>query len=95
MFDQGKLIAAICASPVVLERSGVGRGRRITSYPMFKGRFKEYQYELEPEGGFVVDGNLITSRGPGTALRFAVAIVEYLVDEKMAKQVADNVLIKY
>ncbi len=71
----GRPVAAICAAPMVLAAAGVLDGRRATSYPGF----------LEDAGGatvvgdaVVVDGGVITSRGPGTALDFALALVEAL-----------------
>ena len=67
----GRPVAAICAAPMVLAAAGVLEGRRATSYPGFL------------EGGtgeaVVVDRNVITSRGPGTALDFALALVEELL----------------
>ena len=67
----GRPVAAICAAPMVLAAAGVLEGRRATSYPGFL------------EGGTgeaeVVDRNVITSRGPGTALDFALALVEELL----------------
>ena len=67
----GHPVAAICAAPMVLAAAGVLEGRRATSYPGF----------LEGATGdaVVVDRNVITSRGPGTALDFALALVEALM----------------
>jgi 4-methyl-5(b-hydroxyethyl)-thiazole monophosphate biosynthesis len=76
--QDGKLVAAICAAPgVVLGANGLLGTRRFTSYPGFES--------LATGGSFVedrvvVDGNLVTSRGPGTAAEFAEAIVTYLID---------------
>lgn len=75
MNKAGKIVAAICAAPIVLERAGVLEGRRFTAYPgvgekIEGGNFKE---EL-----VVRDGNIITSRGPATSLEFAFAIAEAL-----------------
>lgn len=78
----GKLVAAICASPgVVLGGHGLIGARRFTCYPGFEslvtgGTFVEERV--------VTDGNLITSRGPGTAAEFAEAIVSYLVGPEAA-----------
>jgi protein deglycase len=81
----GGFFAAICASPaVVLQAHGLLKNRRATSHPGFAD-------QLEPndsiESRVVVDGNCITSRGPGTALEFALALVEILYGEEKAKEV--------
>ena len=72
---QGKLIAAICAAPRVLDKIGVIAGKRATSYPAFKEAMTSCNYSEE---AVVVDDNLITSRGPATAHQFAFAILENL-----------------
>ncbi len=81
--DQGKYVAAICAAPQVLARAGVSTGRRLTSYPgeKYEKLFADADYvddNRETEECVVVDGNLITSRGPGTTLPFAYRLVEIL-----------------
>ena len=75
MNKAGKIVAAICAAPIVLERAGVLEGRGFTAYPgvgenIKGGKFKE---EL-----VVKDGNIITSRGPATSMEFAFIIAEAL-----------------
>ncbi len=78
--DTGKLVAALCAAPgVVLGANGLLAGRRFTCYPGFETRVNGGEFS---EDRVVVDGNLITSRGPGTAAEFALAIIRYLVGEK-------------
>ena len=64
----GKYVAAICAAPIVLERAGLLEGRKFTCFPGV-----EEQIDL-----VVVDGNIVTSRGAGTALAFAYALVDLL-----------------
>jgi 4-methyl-5(b-hydroxyethyl)-thiazole monophosphate biosynthesis len=68
-----KLVAAICAAPIALEAAGVLRGKRATSYPGNELPSARYTEER-----VVADGALITSRGPGTALEFALTLVERL-----------------
>ena len=76
VFAAGGLVAAICAAPVVvLQEAGVLRGRRVTCYPGFENRFRGCTCV---EDRVVVDGNVVTSRGPGTAAEFAVKLVEIL-----------------
>lgn len=82
MNGQGKLIAAICAAPSVLAKAGVLEGKRATIYP---GMEKEIPY---PRGErIVVDGNVVTSQGPGTAIEFALKLVDVLVGSDMAYSV--------
>lgn len=79
-FDaQHKWVAAICAAAKVLHTSGIHKGRRLTSYPLEKYRqlFLEESDYVEDEI-VVIDDNLITSRGPGTTLHFAYALVDAL-----------------
>jgi len=86
-FDtEGKLIAAICAAPsVVLAPLGILKGRSVTGYPgMLEGFDKDTVYK---EDSVVVDGNIITSRGPATALSFGLAIAEKLVGRDIADKV--------
>ena len=73
--DPDKKIAAICAAPMVFAKAGVTRGHRLTSYPGFEDLFADALYLEE---AVVVDGNMITSRGPATALPFAYALAEAL-----------------
>jgi 4-methyl-5(b-hydroxyethyl)-thiazole monophosphate biosynthesis len=85
-FGSNKLVAAICAGPTVLSDAGILKGKACTIYPgmedeLRKGRGKPKQDMV------VVDGNIITSRGPATALPFALKLAEKLA----GKQVAENV----
>ena len=80
---EDKYVAAICAAPQVLAKAGIAKGRRVTSYPgeNFRLLFADAEYvdnNLETEECVVVDGNLITSRGPGSTLPFAYRLVEIL-----------------
>ena len=72
-----KFVAAICAAPMVLEKAGIIKGRRVTSYPgeEFTTLLKEANYV---EDIVAVDDNLITSRGPASVLPFAYALVDAL-----------------
>lgn len=85
-----RLYAAICAAPaVVLQHHGLLAGRRATCHPALADR-------LEPQAAsperVVVDANCVTSQGPGTALEFALALVERLFGPERAKAVADPML---
>ncbi len=85
--DAGKAIAAICAAPLVLMDAGLLDGKRFTAY---------HSVRAELGGGLeervVVDGNLITSRGAGTAMDFAFAIMAHLMDQATADQVASDIM---
>jgi 4-methyl-5(b-hydroxyethyl)-thiazole monophosphate biosynthesis len=76
---KGKITGAICAAPYVLANAGILDGKRATSYPTFKDRLGSAVYE---EKTVVEDGNVLTSRGPGTALCFGLAIVERLAGKE-------------
>lgn len=87
--DQGRLCAAICAAPTVLAKAGILEQKTATCYPGFEKDLHGAVVSQEP---VVVDGNVITSRGVGTAIPFALALIRYLVDEKTAARVGVKVL---
>jgi 4-methyl-5(b-hydroxyethyl)-thiazole monophosphate biosynthesis len=72
---RGKPVAAICAAPMVLAAAGILDGRRATSYPGF---LKDARNTTVVGDAVVADDGVITSRGPGTALDFALALVTEL-----------------
>jgi len=88
-FGKGKLCAALCAAPTVLAKAGVLAGKKATCYPGLEDRLEGAQFVSD---AVVTDGNVITSRGAGTAIAFALAVVAYLTDENRARTVADNIL---
>lgn len=80
--EAGRELAAICAAPLVLATAGVLQFRDATSYPEVLCE-DELNYKQAP---VVVDGNITTSRGPATAMRFALTLVEKLAGpEKRAE----------
>lgn len=85
----GKLVAAICAAPSVLGEAGLLEGKTATCYPGFEDKLLGATTSLEP---VVVDGNIITSRGMGTAIDFSLAIVAYLVDEEKAEKIREGII---
>ena len=89
--DKGKLTGAICAAPIVLASAGVLEGKRATSYPSYRDRMGAAVYE---EKNVVEDGNILTSRGPGTALCFGLALVRKLAGKERAEKVREAMLIK-
>ena len=74
--DDKKVVAAICAAPMVLKAAGVSAGKNLTSYPgeELKAMFTDANYIDDQL--VVQDGNLITSRGPGTVFDFAYKLVD-------------------
>lgn len=90
-FDaQHKLLAAICAAPLVLAKAGVLKGRRVTIYP---GMEKELEYP-RPER-VVLDGHILTAQGPAVALQFALKVVEQLKGKEVAREVASRLLASF
>jgi 4-methyl-5(b-hydroxyethyl)-thiazole monophosphate biosynthesis len=86
MAEQGKYTAAICASPVVLAEAGILKGKRATGYPGFLDRLGLDDVRLKKDP-VVRDGKVITSRGPGTAMDFALELVEILAGKEKREQV--------
>jgi 4-methyl-5(b-hydroxyethyl)-thiazole monophosphate biosynthesis len=76
---------AICAAPSVLAAAGLLQGRRATSFPGFLDAASGAALSVQP---VVVDGGIVTSRGPGTALDFALALVAELQGEAVRDGVA-------
>ncbi|MBE6910003.1 MAG: DJ-1/PfpI family protein [Ruminococcaceae bacterium] len=81
----GKLTAAICAAPTVLAKAGLLEGRRAVCYP---GLEDQLTGRTGGDGAVEVDGTFITSRGVGTAIPFALAIVAYFSGEEKAQELA-------
>lgn len=88
--SRGKLAGAICAAPYVLAAAGVLEGKRVTAYPSYRDRLGNSRYEEEI---VVEDGNVLTSRGPGTALCFGLAIVRRLKGKETAAAIKEGMLI--
>lgn len=88
--ESGRLVAAICAAPVVLQKAGLTQGRKGTSYPGFGDGlgFADYSEEIS-----VRDGNMITARGPAAAVYFALDIIDYLLGSEKAAEIKDDILL--
>jgi 4-methyl-5(b-hydroxyethyl)-thiazole monophosphate biosynthesis len=84
MSAQGKYVAAICAAPSVLAAAGLLDGKRATCFP---GALDAFPQVLQQHAAVVEDGKLITSRGPGTAMDFALVLVERLVGKAKRDEV--------
>ena len=89
--EKGGLCAAVCAAPIVLDAAGILEGKNATSYPGFDEEMPSCNYKEER---VVIDGNIITGRGPGVAMEFALTVVEYLLDAKERAQLEDAMLVQ-
>ena len=92
--SEDRVVAAICAAPALVlpRQAGLLDGKKFTCYPGM-------EKEAGPKAVFVKqsvvrDGRLITSQGPGTSMDFALELVRELVDEAMAKKLADAMLVR-
>lgn len=79
-----KLVAAICAAPSVLGEANLLQGKNATCHPGFEEKLLG---AVTSEENVVVDGNIITSRGMGTAIDFALAIVKYFADDAAVEKI--------
>ncbi|MCD7709442.1 MAG: DJ-1/PfpI family protein [Clostridiales bacterium] len=87
--SEGKLVAAICAAPSVLGQAGLLNGKRATCHPGFEEKLEGAEFLAQP---VVHDGNIITSRGMGTAIAFALEIVRYFLDDEAAKKICTGLV---
>ena len=86
MAEDGKITAAICAAPKVLAGAGLLDGKQATSYPgcidaMGLPATRVLEHPV------VIDGNVVTSRGPGTAMDFALTLIEQLAGPELRREV--------
>jgi 4-methyl-5(b-hydroxyethyl)-thiazole monophosphate biosynthesis len=89
---EGKLVAAICAAPLVLGGLGLLKGRKATCYPSFESYLTG---ALLTDAVVVTDGNIITGKGPGLVFLFALSVIEYLRGKTAAEEVAASLLLSY
>lgn len=89
--EAGKVTAAICAAPAVLAAAGVLGGKAAACYPSVEADVKAAAGSLRQDA-VVADGQVITSRGPATALAFALSLVEKLAGAEKRRQVAGDML---
>ncbi len=89
--DEERMIGAICAAPTVLDKHGLSEGKTITCHPVCQEAVKNSRLSQDR---VVTDGLLITSKGPGTALEFALKLVERLCGREKMEEVNKGVLAK-
>ena len=81
---EGKLVAAICAAPSVLGQAGILNGKKAACHPGFEEKLTGAEVFFSP---VVCDGNVITSRGMGTAVPFGLAVARYFTDDATIEHV--------
>ena len=89
-YKEGKIVAAICAAPLVLGGLGLLKGRRATCYPGFEERLIGAEITNEATE---TDGNVITGRGPGLVFNFGLALLSALKSEGVAEETAAGLLL--
>ena len=75
--DKGKYIGAICAAPKAMAAAGLLEGKKATAYPGVLEALGNAQIDVK-DSAIEIDGNIVTSRGPGTAMDFALTLIELL-----------------
>ncbi|CAK7071859.1 MAG: Protein/nucleic acid deglycase 3 [Parabacteroides sp.] len=89
-YRQGKIVAAICAAPLVLGGLGLLKGRKATCYPSFEATLIGATATGE---AVEKDGNVITGKGPGLVMEFALALVAAIKGDAVTEEVAAGLLI--
>ena len=89
-YDAGRKVAAICAAPIALSKAGILKTHKATCYPGFEDQVDCAGMQKDR---VVVDGNITTSRGPGTALEFSLSLAEQLAGREKADQLRSGMLI--
>ena len=87
----GKVIAAICAAPIVLQRAGLSAGKRLTGYPGTNQGLPDLAYT---GARTECDGNIVTGKGPGVSFEFGARIAEVLgADPAKIQAVLDGMFV--
>ncbi len=90
--NENKLIAAICAGPIVLGKAGILKDKNSTCYPGFE---KETDTHIFVNDIVVQHNNIITSPGPATAIYFAFKILENLADKEVVENLKQAMLLTF
>lgn len=88
-YEKGGKVAAICAAPSIFGFLGFLKNRKATAYPSFMNSLEGAE---TVEDQVVVDGNVTTSRGLGTAIPFALSLIEQLLGKEKAEEIAESVV---
>jgi len=86
---EDRRLGAICAAPMVFAEHGILSGKKATIYEGMEEHLKD---AVLTKGTVVRDGNILTSKGPGTAMDFALALIAFLADEMKAEEVKAGLL---
>ncbi len=89
MAAAGKYTAAICAAPKVLATAGLLQDKHVTCYPGSIDSTVHPEVSIDPKA-IVIDGKVVTSRGPGTAMDFALELIHLLAGQETTNQVEDG-----
>ena len=90
--EKGKRLAAICAAPMVFGKLGVLKGKKAVIYPGMEENLTDANV-CDRQVTVVTDGNITTSRGPGTALGFSLELVEILKSEEEASRLRKAMIV--
>lgn len=85
----GKTICAICAAPSILGHRGILKGKKAIAYPGFEDQLEGAEVVYEPA---VRDGNIITGRGMGCSIQFALTVLEHLAGKEAAEEMAKKII---
>jgi len=88
---EGKLLGAICAAPMVFGKLGILKGKNVVCYPGFESYLEGAVIKEVP---VVKDGKIISGRGPGVAIQFALEIVTLLKDEEATSKLKKSMLVE-
>ncbi len=89
--ESGKYVAAICAAPTILGQLGMLKDKNATCYPGCEDKLVGAKIN---ELAVILDGNIITSKGPGTAHNFGLKIVKTLLNSDIAKKLDEDMIFK-
>jgi len=90
--EQQKYIAAICAAPLVLGGMGLLKGKKAVCYPGFEDQL--IGAAIAKDERVVVSDNIITGKGPGTAIEFALKLVEILIGKETAENLKSGMIVR-
>jgi 4-methyl-5(b-hydroxyethyl)-thiazole monophosphate biosynthesis len=89
--SKGKLLAAICAAPLVLGNAGVLKGKKVTCFPGTESA----QFGANYSGNLVEeDGNIITGKGPGAAMKFSLLLAEKLAGREKSEEIRKAMIVE-
>ena len=88
-YEKGKYIGAICAAPSIFGHRGFLKGRKACSYPTSESQLEGAQVTAGP---VEIDGNVVTSRGMGTAIDFGLAVAELFVGKEKVAELAKGIV---